>query len=142
MAYATVSDLKDLGLPADALEDLTDPEILAQLDADAGVMDVYLGSQYTVPIALSPVPQALVRINVCLAVFHILLRRGFNPEGPDALYKEQFESCMQMLEDISRGKMSIPGVEDPSTPAGAPLLISTQPMRGWQQLNVNSIDLD
>jgi phage gp36-like protein len=131
MSYATPDDLKEIGLPPEALEELTDPDIQAQLTADAGIMDFYIGAQYTLPI-LAPYPAGLVRINVCLATYHILMRRGFNPEGPDRLYAENFKSCMALLEDIKNGIVPIPGIEDstPTVNEGAPQ-VATQPLRGW-----------
>lgn len=131
MSYATPDELKTLGLPPDALEELSDADIQAQLDADAGIMDMYLGAQYTLPIG-TPYPEALKRINVCLATYHILMRRGFNPEGPDLLYKQNYDGCMQMLEDISKGTLPVPGIVDdtPTVNEGIPQ-VSTQPLRGW-----------
>lgn len=132
MSYASIEDLETIGLPPDALEELTDPDKQAFLDADAGVMDVYLNSQYTLPI-VAPYPQVLVRINVCLSVYSIMMRRGFNPEGPDKLYQENAMACKKMLEDISEGSLTIPDLEDGSGddgPGGLPL-INTQPLRGW-----------
>ena len=131
MSYASPDELKTLGLPADALEEVTDPDIQAQLDADSGIMDLYIGSQYTLPIS-APYPEALKRINVCLSVFQIMMRRGFNPEGPDAHYKENYTSCMEMLGQIRDGRLPIPGIVDatPTTNEGTPQ-VSTQAARGW-----------
>lgn len=131
MSYATPDELKTLGLPADALEELTDPDIQAQLDADAGVMDMYIGARYSLPIS-APFPQALVRINVCLSVYQIMMRRGFNPEGPDALYKENYLSCMEMLGEIRDGRLPLPDIVDntPGVNEGT-ALVSTQDLRGW-----------
>jgi len=133
MAYATATELKQLGIPADALEELTDPDDLdAQLDADAGVMDMYLASNYTLPLS-TPYPEALKRINVCLAVYHILCRRGFNPEGPDKLYQDNARMCMKQLEKIANGELTVPGIVDatPTVNESAPT-VSTMVSRGWQ----------
>ncbi len=131
MPYATPSELKTLGLPEDALEELTDSDVNAQLTADAGIMDMYLGAQFTLPIS-PPYPEALKRINICLAVYHIMMRRGFNPETTDMLYKENYLECMKMLEDIRDGRLPLPGVEDdtPTVDEGIPQ-INTSPLRGW-----------
>lgn len=132
MSYATPDDLRTLGLPPDALEELDNPAIQAQLTADAGVMDVYLSSQHTLPLA-APYPEALKRINVCLATYHILCRRGYNPEGPDRLYQDNYRDCMEMLKAISSGELSVPGIVDdtPDVNESAPL-VTTMRNRGWQ----------
>ena len=132
MSYATPDDLFALGLPEPATEELTTEDVQAQLDADAGIMDVYLASQYTLPL-VAPYPDALIRINVCLATYHILCRRGFNPEGPDAMYQENFTMCMDMLEKVSDGRLTIPGIEDgtPNESDGAPQ-VATFVTRDWQ----------
>jgi len=131
MSYATPTELKTLGLPADALEEVTDPDIQAQLDADAGIMDMYIGARYSLPIS-APYPEALKRINVCLTVYHIMMRRGFNPEGPDALYKENYLECMGMLGEIRDGRLPLPDIVD-STPTvdEGTVGVSTKALRGW-----------
>ena len=132
MSYATPDNLRALGLPPDALDELLDADIQAQLDADAGIMDVYLNAQYALPIA-APYPEALKRVNVCLATYHILCRRGYNPEGPDRLYQDNYRDCMKMLEAIASGELTVPGIVDdtPTVRESAPL-VSTKPLRGWQ----------
>ena len=133
MAYATSTELRQLGIPADALEELTGPgDLDSQLDADAGIMDMYLASNYARPLT-APYPEALKRINVCLAVYHILCRRGFNPEGPDKLYQDNAKMCMEQLEAISKGELTIPGIIDstPTVNESAPSVTTMTP-RGWQ----------
>lgn len=129
--YATAADLKSLGLPPDAVEELTDSDIDDQLQASAGVMDLFLASQYALPLA-SPYPDFLRRCNVCLAVYHILLRRGYNPEEYDGNYKAQHDECMSMLKDISVGKLKVPGLIDdtPAVSESAPSVYTKQ-LRGW-----------
>lgn len=131
MSYATPDDLKSLGLPAVALEELTDPDIQDQLDADSGVIDVFLSPRYSLPLT-APFPEFLRRCNVCLAVWHIMLRRGFEPEAFDQNYKTQFDECMALLKDIADGKLTIPGIIDntPTVNEGRPIVV-TKPLRGW-----------
>ena len=128
--YATVTDFKILGLPAEAIEELTDNEIDDQLKAAAGVIDLHLPNN-TLPVS-APYPEFLRRCNVCLARWSVLLRRGFEDDGIDNKYKEAFDECMALLEKISLGKLTIPGLIDatPTTREGAPL-VSTSPLRGW-----------
>ena len=131
MAYATAADLKQLGLPAEALEEVADADIDAQLEASAGMMDAYLASRYSMPL-LAPYPEALKRCNIDMAVFHILMRRGFNPEEYDANYKELHDRCIDFLAEVRDGKLTIPGIVDqtPSLNEAAPM-VYTSTARGW-----------
>lgn len=130
MAYVTVDDYKVLGLPSDALEDLSDPDIQQFLDVAAGVIDSYL-SRYSLPL-IAPYPEALKGTNVCLATWKILLHRGYNPETYDNNYREAYDRCMAFLEKVGSGEVTLPGVEDqtPGFEGGVPR-VTTKPLRGW-----------
>jgi phage gp36-like protein len=129
--YATAADLKQLGLPPEALEEVTDADIDAQIQASCGVIDSFLASRYTLPIS-APYPDVLKRFSVDMAVFHILMRRGFNPESYDANYKELHDRAEEFFKDVASGKRQIPGIIDatPATKGGAPT-VSTGSLRGW-----------
>lgn len=129
--YASAAELKQLGLPAEALEDVTDADIDAQIQASCGVIDAYLSARVTLPIS-TPYPDVLKRFSVDMAVFHILMRRGFNPEAYDANYKELHDRAEMFFKDFAEGKVNIPGLIDatPSVSEGAPR-ISTGTARGW-----------
>lgn len=131
VGYCTVQDIKDLGLPAEALEEIDDTLIQGQIDTTAGVIDVYLASQYVLPLA-EPYPEFLRRVNIDLAVCEIFLYRGYNPEEYDDNYAKRCERWMAILEDVSTGKLTIPGVEDdtPGVNEGAPK-VHTSNLRGW-----------
>jgi hypothetical protein len=128
--YATVAEFKILGLPEEAVEELSDSDIEEQLVADAGVIDLHLPNA-TLPI-VAPYPEFLKRCNVCLSVWHVLLRRGFEPEGIDDKYKLAHDECMALLEKVSNGKLTIPGLIDstPTVSEGSPA-VSTSALRGW-----------
>ena len=129
--YSTAAELKQAGLPAEALEEVADADIDFQLQLSAGVIDSYLTARYSLPLS-APYPDALKRCNIDMAVFHILMRRGFNPEEYDANYKELHDACLEWLADVRDGKLTPPGMEDttPATDEGAPLVF-TSPARGW-----------
>ena len=128
--YATVADFNSLGLPPGAYEELSSADIDDQLIADAGVIDLHLTS-VSLPLT-APFPEFLRRCNVCLAVWHVLLRRGFESDGIDDKYKQAFDECMSLLKMISEGKLHVPGLIDgtPSVAESAPM-VYTQPLRGW-----------
>jgi phage gp36-like protein len=127
-SYATVDDVKELGLPAAALEELTDAQIQGQLDTTAGVIDLYLGQAVDLPIS-APYPEWLRRCNIDLAVCEIFLFRGYNPEEFDSSYKERCRKWMDILEDIAGGGLKPPGIDDGEPTGGA--LVYTNPVRGW-----------
>ena len=128
--YATVADFKILGLPAEAVEELLDSDIDEQLKASAGVIDLHLPNN-VLPV-IAPFPEFLRRCNVALAVWHVLLKRGFEPEGIDDKYKLAHDECMALLEKVSLGKLTIPGLVDstPTVNEGA-ALVGTSCLRGW-----------
>lgn len=129
--YATAAELKQLGLPAEALEEVLDADIDAQIQASCGVIDAYLSARVTLPLS-APYPDVLKRFSVDMAVFHILMRRGFNPEEYDANYKELHDRAEDFFRDFAAGKVNIPGLIDatPSTSEGAPM-VYTATARGW-----------
>ena len=129
--YATATELRQIGLPNEALEEVADADIDAQIQASCGVIDAYLASRYTLPIS-SPYPDVLKRFSVDMAVFHILMRRGFNPEDYDANYKELHDRAEEFFKDVAAGRVSIPDLIDatPSTNEGAPR-VTTATARGW-----------
>jgi phage gp36-like protein len=129
--YATATELKQLGLPAEALVDVLDADIDAQIEASCGVIDAYLMSRVTLPIA-APYPDLLKRFSVDMAAFHILMRRGFNPEAYDGNYKELHDRAEEFFKDFAAGRVNIPDLIDatPDTVEGAPMIASGT-ARGW-----------
>lgn len=129
--YATATELKQLGLPAEAVEELLDADIDAQIQASCGVIDAYLSSRYTLPIS-APYPDVLKRFSVDMAVFHILMRRGFSAEAYDGNYKILHDRAEEFFKDVAAGRANIPDLIDatPSTSEGAPMF-ATGTARGW-----------
>ena len=129
--YSTATELKQLGLPAESLEEVADADIDAQITASCGIIDAYLSSRVTLPIS-APYPDLLVRFSVDMAVFHILMRRGFNPEEYDSNYKELHDRAEEFFKDYAAGKVNIPDLVDatPLVSEGAPDVF-TGTARGW-----------
>lgn len=129
--YATADDLRQIGLPPGALEEVPTCDIDAQIQASCGVIDAYLSARVTLPIS-APYPDLLKRFSVDKAVFHILMRRGFNPEAYDANYKILHDRAEEFFKDFAAGKVNIPGLIDatPSVSESSPR-VSTGTARGW-----------
>lgn len=131
--YATDQQLRDLGLPSSALEEVSSGVIDLHLQMASGFADSYLSNRYTVPIA-SP-PAALVRCVIDIAVYELLLRRGYNPETYDTQYRARYEDARTWLEAVYNREADLPGLsETPSSGASgtgrAPRVLSREE-RGW-----------
>jgi phage gp36-like protein len=131
--YATEQQFRDLGLSDGALEDVTSSVIDIHLEMASGFADSYLSNRYAIPI--SPIPGALVKCVVDIAVYEVLLRRGYNPETYDTNYRVRYEDAKSWLEAIYNRDADLPGVAElttvsPSGAARAPRVL-TRPERGW-----------
>lgn len=118
MAYATPDQFKATGLPAVALEEMEDSQILEFLEADAGVMDSYISEATDLPLS-EPYPAVLSKCNIDLACFSLLLWRGYNPETFDTNYQARAEHWLKWLEKVADGSASIPGVTGGSSDAAS-----------------------
>jgi phage gp36-like protein len=118
MAYTTPDQFRAIGLPARALEELEDAQILEFLEADAGTMDSYLSEATALPLT-EPYPAVLAKCNCDLACYSILLWRGYNPETYDTNYQARAEHWIKWLEGVANGSVSLPGVTDPETGSDA-----------------------
>ncbi len=131
--YADKGELSDLGLRTGALEEITDETLDEHLQAASGIIDSYIGARYTLPLG-TPYPMVLKRVCVTIAVYEILLWRGFNPETYDTNYKDQYTWAMDWLDKVNRGLIGIPGIITTPSPGGDSMsspLVYSRPMRGW-----------
>jgi phage gp36-like protein len=132
--YATEQQFRDLGLSDGALEDVTSSVIDLHLEMASGLADSYISNRYAVPI--SPIPAVLTRAVVDIAVYEVLLRRGYNPETYDTNYRLRYEDALRWLQAIYNREADLPGVTESGgveVPTGRASRVVTQPMRGWQQ---------
>ena len=114
MAYSLISDLRE-AVPDTILIQVTDDNGLGAIieqrvtyaiaEADA-LIDTYLNGKYTTP--LSPVPAALKRISMDLALYYLYKRRQF--EVSDTLM-QSYKEAIRLLESIRDGKTTL-GVDD------------------------------
>lgn len=132
-AYATLTDVYNIGLSAAAMGQITVPQQQAILDAEVVAADGYLRGRYALPlIAFSS--------DLTLAVaqrtaWRILALRGFNPEsGADVVIRQGYDDATAWLEGVQRGAIH-PSVTpatppDPGTAYAQPQATSRAP-RGW-----------
>lgn len=120
MAYCTQEDLLNQ-MPESELIELTDDAGAGTIDAakvaaaiaDAdSEIDGYLGRQTTVPI--SPVPPTVRRWSVALAIYNLVLRRGWDM-GPDHVRRLAYRDAVAAMKEYAAGRLSL-GVDDPDTP--------------------------
>lgn len=130
--YATEQQFRDLGLSDGALEEVTSSVIDLHLEMASGLADSYISNRYAVPV--SPIPAALTRVVVDIAVYEILLRRGYNPETYDTNYRLRYEDAIKWLEAIYQRAADLPGVPETGVgdlSTGRASRVVTRPERGW-----------
>jgi phage gp36-like protein len=130
MAYATLLDLAQQGLPDPALEEIDDPTKTAALEAASKLADDYIGGAFVLP--LSSYGASLTRHVVSIAVYDLLTRRGFNPDGSDENVRRRYEDAIRWLERIADGRLKPADIID-STPdeIESASYVVTRPKRGW-----------
>ena len=127
--YATTQDLRDGGLPPEALEGIDGREIVKFLSRSGDMIDTYLRSHHTLPIAgalldtngTNTFPGELIRCNVIMASYDLIVWRGFAPAGDDESWETRFDKCIEWLKMLASGAVSLGDVDDtPGTREGAP----------------------
>lgn len=129
-AYATTTDLTRLGLPSDALVDVTSEAQEAALAAASALADSYLRSRYRLP--LTAWSDELTRVVCVIAAWDLLTTRGFDPSGSaDEAIRQRYEDAIGWLKDVSRSVVT-PDVTDSSVAqrSAAPAVYS-RTARGW-----------
>ena len=144
MAYATDADIIDL-YGNDMLDRLADrdgdgvadaPKVQRALDDAAALIDGYIATRVTLPLA--SVPAVLKNLSIDIAVYRLATDAGLLSE--DA--RKRYEDAIQFLRDCAAGKAAIPQPAAPgSNPAekappqtgildGSPRVFDRRSMRG------------
>jgi phage gp36-like protein len=126
MAYSTEQQFLLLGLPAVALDGVTDTS--SWRDAAQGQIDSYLRGRYRLPL-VSP-PEEIIEVECKLAAYSFLSNRGFDPEaGANQNVVLRYKDAVGWLKAMSEGKVNL-AVEADQTAAraeGGPIISS----RAW-----------
>lgn len=127
MAYATRTQLTQLGLPSTALTNVPTATQDAALEAASDRIDSYLRGRYSVPLE-SPTDD-IVEACCVLAAFRLLTTKGHNPTFFDQTFADQAAETLQWLKDLGSGKANLdPSIDaSPETHEGAPLISSRGP---------------
>ena len=127
--YATVSEFRLYGLPAQATVGVSDADLLSRIDSASAEADSYLRSRYTMPI--SSWGKDLSKAVCVIAAADIMAVRGYSPDGRDELIEQRASASRKWLRDVQDGKAD-PGLVDatPTTTIAGPRLYCLDP-RGW-----------
>jgi len=130
VVYAGPEHIESVGIPADALEDIAESDLVAGCIAATSEADGYLGNGLALP--LQSWGESLTLQCARVAVWNAVSFRGFQPEGPDQAIRDNWKAAIRWFERIGAGTLSPPDVVD-STPdeydAGS--AIASAPIRGW-----------
>jgi phage gp36-like protein len=121
MARATRDDLYALGLPEGALSNVPTADQDDALGAASDLVDTYLRSHHTLPLA-APYPPSIIRAESVLAAWDLITTRGHNPIGFDESLERRAEATIRWLEKLAAGSVSL-GTDADATPdinEGAP----------------------
>jgi phage gp36-like protein len=111
--YAKVGDLDAHGIPAAAIGSASQSVQAECCLAATNEADGYLGGGKTLPLTAweSDLTDAVAQI----AVYKIMKRRGFQPQGSDELIVKGRDDAISWLRGVARGDIEPPGLVD-STP--------------------------
>ena len=130
MSYAGVDDLYRLGVPARALTGVDDADKVESLLAASSVADSRLRKALTLPLLAWG--DDLRRAVVHIAVYDLMVTRGFQPMGPDELIEKRYLDAVKWLKEIASGDAIPDELVDsaPLTDELAPI-VETSTERGW-----------
>lgn len=153
--YASIQDLRDEGLPPEALDGIDGRELNKALKRTGDFMDTYIRQKNTLPLSgalsdatstppgLNTFPGEIVRCNVILASRDLLRWRGYNPDEFDEDFRLSVAECVSWLKELAKGSVSLDDTADatPNINEGAPKVktnaagtVHTAPdgrVRGW-----------
>lgn len=112
--YATIDDLRSLGLRGRALEGVDPADIEAQLLNASGFIDTFLPSHYKAPL-VAPFHPSIVEATVAITSYRLLGWRGWRPGPHDEEIRARYRDAMQWLEMLSKGSVSLPSGSDGTT---------------------------
>ena len=131
-SYATLADLRQLGINPSALAGIPDEDLERAIQAASATVDSYLATRYTRPI-LAWGDDVREKTAALAAWLVMSRRRGFNPEaGSDVALRTNHDDAMRWLKDVARYDAEPVGIVD-SAPAGdeGSAYVFTEPSRRW-----------
>jgi phage gp36-like protein len=141
MPYSTLTDLQQI-VAEHVLVRLTqddpdasvvDEDVVASAIADGdAVIDGYLSGRYATP--LSPVPTVVRSISLAFARYALFSRRGYDPKGPDAVVRMDYDDRMKLLQAIGRGEVSLAAPAQVAEPSATAAIVSSPRVMSRERL--------
>jgi phage gp36-like protein len=111
MAYATVAEFQLVGIPSAALANVDLSTIEAHLEDASDLIDTYLRSQHTLPLA-SPYPRSITNACITIASYTFLTWRGHSPIEYDEQYRARYDDALDWLRMLAKGEVSLSPAAD------------------------------
>jgi phage gp36-like protein len=129
--YATVAELKQLGINAAAFAGIGDSDLLKAISAASARAEGYLRKRYRLP--LHEWNDNLTEAVCALAAWRILsARRGFNPKsGSDAAIRTNYEDAIAWLRSVADETLDPPDVKDSTPVEDVGAYVVSEPRREW-----------
>jgi phage gp36-like protein len=128
-SFATLQDLDDEGIPLAALASIPNSQKQRVLDKVSSFVAGYIGDKIQMPL-IPPYDPAIVTAVVQIAVWRLLVRRGFNPEDQgDRVVRSGFNDAMAWLKDVANGKVRLE--QKGSFPESLQPSVDTNEQRGF-----------
>ena len=107
MAYATLDDLDECGLPAGALSAIQPTVRQKALDKASAYADGFLRDQATLPLT-APYDPSLVDAVCQIAAWRLLCLRGFNPDNPgDQVIRQGWSDAVAWLTRVANQQVKL-----------------------------------
>ncbi len=90
----------------DILTDTNDTNLIAAIETADGLIDSYLQTVTTVPLAI--VPSIIKQLSYDIAMFYLQSRNQYN-EIPGYV-KDNYDAAVFFLKDVAAGKANLPGL--------------------------------
>ena len=129
--YATIQDLRDLGLPPEALTNIDARALMKFLTNAGDLIDTYAIKKNALPLSGSLLPTntfpgSIVRCNIIIAAYDLIVWRGFQPDAVDDQFQSRYDNCIEWLKELAKGAVSLLPTADatPNTSEGAPRVLN------------------
>lgn len=133
--YAVLDDVGRHALPLAAIASVSNEDKAAALLGATDEADSYLSKAPSIDLPLTDWSEALTMHVARIAAYGIMLRRGFQPEGVDALIVQMRADAIAWLKMVAEGKVEIvppdPDPDPPGAPDGEAARVYSLPSRGW-----------
>ena len=110
MSYSSVARMR-VRMSNIAVADLANTNIEEAMDKADAMVDMHLGSRYSVPLS-APIPNIIRSLSEEIATYYIVVDNilGGSVVNPFELVDDRYKKAMKMLEKLASGKLALSGV--------------------------------